>query len=458
MPGLPGKRKREAFHREQLIIDRSTDTHPSKGRKLDTKASRFAKNPTTPRLNERQCPPRKPNQSTKYHLPGFWDTLSSISLTRRALREFDRRNDIYTPQVTDPTKAAKAEVIVGSIKRFARHGGPDLSDINGYPEPSAHSKLTMSSSRPGTNRVSKPTGTNPNTNSSKTKKSTKSSAYDNNFQRLLTERYVDPPLRANRPANLEQWKTRMKDPRASLSPSSFTETDHDAFLDDLERSKGEPEVMREVFIKIRGPAKYPSATDRPCGNWAPLLSQLSEEADLVTAQPDYCEGVAQDARNVQIRRDLDSYIVPSLHSGVPFLPNFFVEAKGEEGSLAVARRQTCYDGALGARGMHHLQNYGLPIAFDNNAYTITAVFLSGRLDIYAHHLTRPEGPGPQPHYHMTPVFTCSLDASAESFREGVTAFRNLQDMAHEYREQFILGASLRLGASRQSLPALKDKA
>lgn len=454
MPGSSGKRKCEAFEGEQLTRDKSTDSLTSKGRNRDTKPSKFAQNLTP--LKRRHCPPSKPNQSTKYHLPGFWDALSSISLTSRALREFDRRNDIYIPQATKPTKAARTGVTVGDIKRFARHGGPNLSDIHGYPEPPAHSKVTMSSTRPGTYRVSKPSGTNPNTESSKTKKSDRSSAYDKNFERLLTESYVDPPLRANRPAKLEQWKTRMKDPRASLSPSTFTEDDHDTFLDDLERSMGEPEVMRDIFIKTRGPARYPSATDRPCGNWAPLLSQLSEKADLVTAQPDYCEGNAQDARSMQIRRDLDSYIVPSLHFNVPFLPNFFVEAKGEEGSLAVARRQTCYDGALGARGMHHLQNYSLPIAFDNNAYTVTAVFLSGRLDVYAHHLTQPEGPGPQPHYHMTPVFTSCLDASVESFREGVTAFRNLQDMAHEYREQFILDAKRRLGATGPRPPALKD--
>jgi len=458
MLGSPKKRERKAFEEKQLITDESTRPLPPKRRKLTTEPSDIANNYISPPLEERCCPPSKPNQSTKYHLPGFWDAISSISLTRRALQEFDRRNSIYIPQATEPTEVDEVEFVVGDIKRFARLGGPDLSDIQGYPEPSACSEVTMRSSRPGTNRVSKPSGTNPNTESSKTKKSGKSSAYDNNFQRLLTERYVDPLLRANRPANLEQLKSRMNAPRISLSPSSFTDEDHESFLDELERSKGEPEVMRDIFIKIRGPARYPSATDRPCGNWAPLLSQLSKEADLVTAQPDYCEGNAQDARSMHIRRDLDTYIVPSLHSDVLFLPNFFVEVKGEEGSLAVARRQTCYDGALGARGIHHLQNHSLPIAFDNNAYTFTSVFQSGRLDIYAHHITQPEGPGLEPHYHMTSILTRSLDAMVESFREGVTAFRNAQDMAHEYREHFIQGANRRLGATVPNPPKLKDKA
>jgi hypothetical protein len=61
------------------------------------------------------------------------------------------------------------------------------------------------------------------------------------------------------------------------------------------------------------------------------------------------------------------------------MPNFFLEAKGPDGSLAVARRQACYDGALGARGIHSLQSFGTskPV-YDNNAYTIESIY-HGRL-------------------------------------------------------------------------------
>jgi hypothetical protein len=42
---------------------------------------------------------------------------------------------------------------------------------------------------------------------------------------------------------------------------------------------------------------------------------------------------------------------------LPIAPNFFLAAKGPDGSAAVAKRQACYDGALGERGMHSLQSY-----------------------------------------------------------------------------------------------------
>ena len=60
--------------------------------------------------------------------PAFWDNLSRLWLTPRALREFDRRaSQIHTPRRRDPT--ALQPVCTTSLKRFARHGGPNLSDI-----------------------------------------------------------------------------------------------------------------------------------------------------------------------------------------------------------------------------------------------------------------------------------------------------------------------------------------
>ncbi len=91
----------------------------------------------------------------------FWDNLSKIWLTKRALRELDRRNTQSAPSPPRPsyqrrphrpvTRRALAELknncrptqsaadflchcaprCLKDIKRFARHGGPDLSDLRG---------------------------------------------------------------------------------------------------------------------------------------------------------------------------------------------------------------------------------------------------------------------------------------------------------------------------------------
>ena len=73
----------------------------------------------------------------------FWGDLSKIWLTKAALRELNRRNAEHLshfPTQTFLTNAPQsvggflqkcALKIVKDIKLFARHGGPDLSDIRG---------------------------------------------------------------------------------------------------------------------------------------------------------------------------------------------------------------------------------------------------------------------------------------------------------------------------------------
>ena len=72
----------------------------------------------------------------------FWNTLSKVWLTPRALREFDRRNSVPNPEQaysTDlgvwPRKRSPIDISEltakssKNLKRFARHGGPSLTDL-----------------------------------------------------------------------------------------------------------------------------------------------------------------------------------------------------------------------------------------------------------------------------------------------------------------------------------------
>ena len=88
----------------------------------------------------------------------FWDSLSEIPLTKRALRELDRRNARATPTFSTPQRSRRpvsrgavqereryhppfktvtsflvdcTNSLLNSIKSFSRHGGPNLSDIRG---------------------------------------------------------------------------------------------------------------------------------------------------------------------------------------------------------------------------------------------------------------------------------------------------------------------------------------
>ena len=60
----------------------------------------------------------------------FWDSLSRVWLASDALRELDRRNDLLAK--ANPEEVCNLEnhqVLPKDVEQFARHGGPDLSDL-----------------------------------------------------------------------------------------------------------------------------------------------------------------------------------------------------------------------------------------------------------------------------------------------------------------------------------------
>ncbi|KAK2741464.1 hypothetical protein FQN57_005597 [Myotisia sp. PD_48] len=71
---------------------------------------------------------------------------------------------------------------------------------------------------------------------------------------------------------------------------------------------------------------------------------------LPHAKPDHFYGARPEQLDRQIRDKLEEYIIPSTQHDLPILPNFFLEAKGPDGTITVLMRQACYEGALAARG------------------------------------------------------------------------------------------------------------
>ncbi|GFP53166.1 hypothetical protein TASIC1_0002035000 [Trichoderma asperellum] len=86
------------------------------------------------------------NSSSTVHRPSnfppeFYDSLSKIWLTPRALRELDRRNENLPQSKTKPVAgfvkpraaklAALAKLGSSELVQFAAAGGPDLSDLKG---------------------------------------------------------------------------------------------------------------------------------------------------------------------------------------------------------------------------------------------------------------------------------------------------------------------------------------
>ena len=65
--------------------------------------------------------------------PSLWNRLSKVHLTRGALREFDRRSSRTEQLVLTPRSSINNTSGPGTknVKRFSRHGGPDLTHIRG---------------------------------------------------------------------------------------------------------------------------------------------------------------------------------------------------------------------------------------------------------------------------------------------------------------------------------------
>ncbi|KAM3446845.1 hypothetical protein MY3296_009281 [Beauveria thailandica] len=298
--------------------------------------------------------------------PQFWDSLSKVWLTPRALREKDRRNGARPPATTSPAPTAFTAT---TLARFARRGGPDLRHLRGYPEPKHTTR--MSSNRSSALSSRRTQSTKATTVSSRAKRS---SAYDKDFEQNLIDH-----------GNL---------PFANL----------DSITDGI----------------------------------------------TVDAVPDLYDGSHSTELHKTVRQDLGKTVIPTSHGRAPVAPNFFVEAKAPRGGADVAKRQACLDGAVGARAMHSLQNYGEdePV-YDGNAHTYSSTYHNGQLMLYAHHLTAPTADGERPEYHMTQIDTWGMTGNIETFRRGTAAFRNARELARGQRERLIQTANARMSQAQE---------
>ncbi|KAL8948336.1 MAG: hypothetical protein Q9222_005474 [Ikaeria aurantiellina] len=303
----------------------------------------------------------------------FWDYLSQIHLTKDALAELDWRNlqtlvDFHeSPSISRrPFTRSSTRRLGGAacpspihepneylqycgpmhlslLKRAARHGGLDLSDLVGFPEPSNPPARAMGTHQPGYH-IQKQTLTP--TSSSKTSGTTGQTEitgpYHQNFEQHLTDFAIypedfvypddrDPPL----PTNMEDIQRKLSLPRRSLSPSSFTEEDFYKFNKIRKRAKKGKQVLASVIPIIEGnlgDAKCESK-GTPFNNLEPLTDGM-----IMSGNPDACYGSHPQTVNRQVRQDLSKYIAPSTQDDLPVAPNFLLRVKGLSGTSEVALR------------------------------------------------------------------------------------------------------------------------
>ncbi|KAL2176560.1 uncharacterized protein P884DRAFT_260578 [Thermothelomyces heterothallicus CBS 202.75] len=398
-------------------------------------------------LSQVHCPNKKIKSRDRLHgssnfSPEFWDNLSKVWLTPRALRELDRRNSTQGPEPAMPA------VYTTDLARFARHGGPDLRRLWGYPE-SKSAIRTMSSRRSIALSIQRTKSTKSTKATDVSSRTKPSSAYDKNFEQHLNDNNVYLHGRKSKPNN----KVDLYKSRPSLSPSKFSDSAFEHFQDEHDHLCSKGDVIRRIIPVISGSANIHNSGEV-------LFNNLESITDGTTGdvKPDFYDGAHFGDIDAAVRNDLNSLIIPSKTNAArrPAAPNFFLEAKAPWGGADVAKRQAGLDGAIGARAMHALQNYGEEEpAFDGNAYTYSSTYHAGTgtLKLYAHHVTPPTAPGGRPEYHMTQVDGWDLTGNIDSFRRGATAFRNARDFAKEHRDRFIQAANARAHQTDTEAPS-----
>lgn len=432
--------------------------------------------------------------------PEFWDNLSYTPLVKAALREHDRRNkSIPLPEPGRP------RLIDSSVQRYARHGGPDLSDLRWLPamprdhkrpEPTRNSGgVQKRRARGGRGRnnsgsrsastsaaSSAPTYSQSNTvlrsadrSSHATSKTKSSSPYDAAFKQSLIDGAVWPIGhvlsstldRPPPPDNLDEIRSVIcGNSRASLEPPAFTDQDWKRFSNAHDQATSEEARSRLLEGIIEGAALGLDVMNVKRGpiiltNLLPLLP------NLVPGNPDRAYGARAETLHKSVRDTLGKVILPT--TALAFLcPNFILHVKGPKGSSDTAGLQAVYDGALAARGIDTLYRWGSDgegsgdgDGQGNIARTITCTYTpDGVLRMFAVHSRRSQTSTsllqeqdtssshglPNVEYITTRIGGWFMSESLEHFREGAAAFRNGMEWARTQRDEAIRRANQRARA------------
>lgn len=208
----------------------------------------------------------------------------------------------------------------------------------------------------------------------------------------------------------------------------------------VEKAGNEQDVMRKIFPMIEGSCDYDTSGHHEFSN----LEDLTD-GSIAKASPDLYDGADSCEVDKEILNELSTFIKPLKRGKTPVVPNFFAEIKSPSAGKAIAEQQARYDGAIGSRAIHALRSIAVEdpnTVYDNNAYTITAIYFSEIIQLNAHRPVEPSVPGGPTRYKMSLIRSYSLNEGPASFRDGVIAFRNAREWAKRKRDEFIAEANI----------------
>jgi len=128
-----------------------------------------------------------------------------------------------------------------------------------------------------------------------------------------------------KPNNWEEINQRLAQPRPSLSPSKFSDEEHERFVQaDVDAPK-EKQVSELVIPIIEG-----KIADAKCRSGGIPFTNLDPLTDgtLKPGNPDIYYGARPEQLSREVRDELGGQVVPSTQHDLPIAPNFFLAAKG----------------------------------------------------------------------------------------------------------------------------------
>lgn len=437
----------------------------------------------------------------------YYDSLSRIWLTKGALRELDRRNgqthqSPLSPPASPSSLLELDNAHAAALRRFARNGGPDLSDLRhaSAPSPLRFASLTArlqypapalpiaprDSSRPARERdrsrgqldqtrgrgvnkdgrtrsalrgrgrrlrsLSRDRGGSarsvPSQPEGESRAPTQSSSpYDENFRQHLIDHNVFPPfyqLRNDgtlqtlpRAHNHDEVLARLRQSRTDLSSAPFTNAAFHKFQVDYANGPEEG-LLDFVYSVLEGPD-----IDRGGRGGRSRLTNLANliSVTLTAPMPDLYYGAHPEEILPGLWNHLSNHIEPSTQKDLPAAPNFFLAAKGPNGTQAVAINQAVYDGATGARAIAALENFAGTPSMDGNIKAISSALVGGSLYIYGVHLAPPMNNRSSITYIVQQLDAYCLTGNLENCRRGLTIFRNAIDWTGELHSAAIAKAN-----------------
>ncbi|KND89151.1 hypothetical protein TOPH_06088, partial [Tolypocladium ophioglossoides CBS 100239] len=233
---------------------------------------------------------------------------------------------------------------LGEIKRFASHGGPDLRDLRGVSMRSCSRSIIA----------------------------------DHSQHRFTRSKYK----MSLRESSLGRRKRGSQSPvKSSGTPNTTTTKSTGPYDRNFQQNLVDHCIYPDRYTYPDGevPARPDNLGD---------IKQALRQPRLSLSPSQFSEGTFDRFQGADAHAFKEAQVMATV------MPIIGGRVKGPDRSAAMAKRQLCYDMALGARGMNALQTYNNPNAtYDNRAYTLGCTYQDGQLKIYTSHPIPPSTPG-----------------------------------------------------------------